>query len=103
MITPAATPPTPPEQMPASSFNIQAPYAPGEPQPIAFYGDADAAGRDDVAGSVAQAQANAEARYREHMGDTHGLGSQIGDSMSLPYTSSTGTHGGSFYDPPRDY
>lgn len=103
MITPAATPPTAPDQMPASGFDIQAPYSPGEPQAIRFPGDNDAGGRDDVAGSVAAAQAAAEARFHEHMGDTYGLGSQIGDSLPLPATSSTGTHGGSYYDPPRDY
>src|SRR5690348_14193832 len=103
MITPAATPPTPPEQMPASTWDIQAPYAPGEPQPIAFYGDNNPAGRDDVAGSVAGAQAAAEARFREHMGDTYGQGSQIGDTMNLPADSTTGTQGGAYYDPPRNY
>lgn len=89
--------------MPASGFNIQAPYSPGEPQPIRFPGDADAGGRDDVAGTVAAAQAAAEARYHEHMGDTYGLGSQIGDSLTMPPQSSTGTVGGGYYDPPRDY
>lgn len=103
MITPAATPPTPPEQMPASSFDIQAPYAPGEPAAIRYPGAPDAGGRDDVANSVAAAQAAAEARYHEHQTDTYGLGSQIGDSVTLPAQSSTGTTGGAYYDPPRNY
>jgi len=103
MITEPATPPTAPDQMPASTFDIQAPYSPGQPQPIAFYGDPDAGGRDDVAGSVAEAMANAQARFHEHMTDTYGLGSQIGDSMRLPPASSTGDMGGAYFDPPRDY
>lgn len=84
MITQPDTPPTAPEQMPASAFDIQAPYSPGDSRPIQAHGDADAAGRDDVAGSVAAAQAAAEARYHEHQTDTYGQGSQIGDSMTLP-------------------
>ena len=103
MITPAATPPTAPDQMPASTWDIQAPYSPGEPQPIAFYGDADPGGRDDVAGTVAGAVAAAEARYREHQTDTYQQGSQIGDAMALPPTSTTGTVGGAYYDPNRTY
>ena len=103
MITPAASAPTPPDQMPASTFNIQAPYVAGDPQPIRFDGDPDPAGRDDVSGTVAGAQAAAEARFREHQTDTYAQGSQIGDTMNLPPESSTGSHGGSFYDPPRDY
>lgn len=97
MITPADTPPTAPEQMPASSFNIQAPYAPGAPQSIV------GASLDDVAGSVAAAQAAAQARYRSHQQDTYEQGSQIGDAMSLPDPSTTGPTGGSLYDPPRSY
>lgn len=103
MITPAATPPSAPDQMPASTFDIQAPYVPGDPQPIAFHGDADAGGRDDVAATVAASQAAAEARYHEHETDTYGLGSQIGDSVTLPAASNTGTVGGAYFDPPRDY
>jgi hypothetical protein len=82
---PADTPPPPDgiPQMPASSFSIQAPYAPGSPDPVYVGGDADAGGRDDVAGDVAAAMANANARYAEHQQDT-GQGSQIGDSMDLP-------------------
>lgn len=103
MITQPDSAPTPPEQMPASTWDIQAPYAPGEPQPIRFYGDPDAGGRDDVAGSVAESMANAEARFREHEADTHAQGSQIGDSMHLPPASTTGSAGDAYYDPPRVY
>jgi len=97
------TPPTPPEQMPASGFDIQAPYSPGDTSPIYVGGDPDAGGRDDVAGTVAAAQAAAEARFHEHQTDTYGQGSRIGDAMTLPGTTSTGSDGGGFYDPPRDY
>jgi len=97
--------------MPASGWDIQAPYAPGAPDPVLAGGDADAGGRDDVAGSVAAAQSAAEARYREHQGDTYGQGSVIGDLMHMPPTgldpaaSSPGTTdpAGSYYDPPRSY
>lgn len=92
-------------------MDIQAPYDPGQPGPINAMGDADAGGRDDVAGDVAGAVANAEARYHEHMSDTYGLGSTIGDTVTLPPSpidpgvGSTGTTdpAGAFYDPPRDY
>lgn len=111
MITPADTPPSAPDQMPASNFDIQAPYAPGEPQGIRFPGDPDAGGRDDVANSVAEAVANAEARYHEHQTDTYGLGSHIGDVLTLPPSpldpgvGSLGTTdpSGAYYDPPRSY
>ena len=83
MITPADSAPTAPEQMPASMFDIQAPYAPGSPQDVAFAGSGTAAG-DDVAGSVAAAQAAAEARYTSHMHDTYGLGSTLGITLTLP-------------------
>ena len=84
MITPADSAPAVPEHVPVSTFDIQAPYAPGSPQSIAVHGDADAGGRDDVAGSVAAAQAAAEARYHEHQRDTYGQGSRIGDLITLP-------------------
>ena len=111
MITPADSAPQPPEQMPVSTFSIVAPYDPGTLSPIQVHGDADAGGRDDVAGSVAEAQANAEARFHEHMSDTYGLGSTIGDLVTMPpngldpAASSPGTTdpSGSFYDPPRSY
>jgi hypothetical protein len=111
MITPADSAPVPPGQVPASSWNIQAPYDPGTPSPIQAHGDADAGGRDDVAGSVAEAVANAEARFHEHMSDTYGQGSTIGDVMTFPpnpLDPGVGTLGttdpsGAFYDPPRNY
>ena len=111
MITPPDSAPTAPPQMPASSFDIQAPHAAGSPDPVFVGGDADAGGRDDVAGDVAQAQANAEARYGEHETDTHGQGSVIGDLVTLPPSpldpgvGSLGTTlpAGHYYDPPRGY
>lgn len=110
MITPADTPPERPAEMPASSWNIQAPYEPGTPSAILAHGDADAGGRDDVAGDVAGAQASAEGRYREHESDATGAGpGTIGDVMTMPLSGldpgvgSTGTTdpAGVFYDPPR--
>ena len=97
--------------MPASSWDIQAPYAAGAPSPIQAHGDADAGGRDDVADSVAGAVTAAEARFHEHQTDTYGLGSTIGDVMTLPPNpldpgvGSTGVTdpSGGFYDPPRNY
>lgn len=81
MITPADSAPSAPEQMPTSSFDIQAPYAPG-----AIDAAFDGAGPmgDDVAGTVAAAQAAAEARYGAHMQQTHGQGSAMGALMNLP-------------------
>lgn len=78
MITPADSAPTAPEQMPASSFNIQAPYATSALAPIP------GAARDDVAGSVASSVSAAEARYSAHEADTHGLGSTLGTLMDMP-------------------
>ena len=102
MITPAASPPQAPDQMPVSCFDIQAPYAAGSPDAIYTGGDADAGGRDDVAGTVAGAQAAVEARYAEHSSDQAGQGSTIGDLMDLPPTVSeiskhTGGTGASGY------
>jgi hypothetical protein len=57
---------------------------PETPDPIVFPGDADPGGRDTVSATVAGAVANAEARYGELAGDTYGLGSTIGDVMTLP-------------------
>ncbi len=74
------------------------PYEPGSPQAIYVGGDADAGGRDIVAGSVDGAVAAAHAWLGELQGDTYGQGSQIGDPVDLP-----GTTLGGFYDPPRDY
>lgn len=73
-------------QMPVQGMPIMAPYEPGSPDPIDAMGDADVGGTDTVAGDVAGAQANAEARYREHEGDTHAQGSTIGDLMTLPHS-----------------
>lgn len=111
MITPADSAPERPEQMGVSQFSIQAPYYAGEVSPVQVHGDADAGGRDDVAGSVAAAQAAAEARYHEHQGDTYSQGSRIGDVMTLPPSpldpgvGVTGTTdpSGAYYDPPRNY
>jgi hypothetical protein len=88
-----------------------APYSPGPLSPINAMGDADAGGRDDVASSVAEAVANATARYHEHMTDTYAQGSTIGDILTLPPSAldpGVGTLGttdpaGGYYDPPRDY
>jgi hypothetical protein len=109
VITPADSAPTPPGQIPASSWDIQAPYAPGSPDPVFVGGDNDAGGRDDVAGDVATAAANAHARSLEHQGDTFGLGSTIGDVVTMPPSPldpGVGSLGetnpsGAFYDPPR--
>lgn len=103
--------PQPPGQMPASSWDIQAPYAPGSPDPVYAAGDADAGGRDTVAGDPASAKVNAEARSGELQGDTHGQGSTIGDTWTLPPSpldpgvGSLGTTdpAGHYYDPPRSY
>ena len=111
MITPSDSAPESPGQMPASGWDIQAPYEAGSPSPIQVHGDADAGGRDDVAATVAAAQAAAEARYHEYMTDTYGQGSTIGDVMTMPpngldpAASSPGTTdpSGAFYDPPRNY
>ena len=70
-------------------MDIVAPYEPGSPAPIYVGGDADAGGRDDVAGDVAGAVAAAEARYREYESDTYGQGSTIGDLI----TPGSGTSG----------
>jgi hypothetical protein len=86
MITPADSAPEPPAQVPASSWNIQAPYDPGQPDPVFVGGDNDAGGTDSVAGDVAGAVAAAEARYREYQSDTYGQGSTYGDLMSLPHS-----------------
>lgn len=103
--------PTAPGQMPASGFDIQAPYAPGSPQPISTAGDADAGGRDIVASTVDGAVANAKARFGELQGDTYGQGSTIGDTYTLPpnpLDPGVGSLGeampaGHYYDPPRSY
>jgi hypothetical protein len=75
--TPARPGTAPVGAIPAENANVGT-------SPIYVGGDADAGGRDDVAATVAGAVANAQARYLEHEGDTHGQGSQIGDLMNLP-------------------
>ena len=110
-VTEPDTPPERPAEMPASGWDIRAPYDPGSPDPIDAGGDADAGGRDDVAGDVAGAVQAAEARYTEHESDTHQQGSVIGDLVAMPpggldpAASSPGTTdpAGAYYDPPRDY
>jgi hypothetical protein len=97
VITQPDTPPTPPEQMPASSWNIQAPVEPGPTDRIA------GAARDDVASTVAGAVTTAEQRYLTYVTDTYGQGSTIGVLMDLPDVSTTGDMGGAYYDPPRNY
>lgn len=87
-----------------------APYYPGQPDPIFAAGDSDAGGRDDVAATVAGAVANATARWQEFQSDTFGQGSTIGDLMHFPPSpldpgagvGNTAPAGG-FYDPPRGY
>jgi hypothetical protein len=64
--------------------SADAPYYAGDISPVFAGGDADAGGRDDVAGTVAGSVAAAEARYIEHESDTHAQGSAIGDLMDLP-------------------
>lgn len=89
----------------------QNPYEAGSPDPIYVGGDADAGGRDIVAGSVAEAVHNAEARFGELQGDTYGQGSHIGDVWTLPPSPldpGVGSLGealptGAYYDPDRRY
>lgn len=103
--------PQAPGQMAASTFSITAPYDAGSPQPISTAGDADAGGRDIVAGTVAGAVAAAQARFGELQSDTYGQGSVIGDVYRLPPSPldpGVGSLGeaspsGAYYDPPRDY
>ena len=111
MITPADSAPEPPGQMPASSWDIIAPYDPGVPGHVNVHGDPDPGGSDKTAGTVDGAVAAAEARWRELESDTYGLGSVLGDVVTLPPNQldpgvgSTGTTdpSGAFYDPPRNY
>jgi hypothetical protein len=107
MITPADTPPVAPPQMPASAWDIQAPYAPGEPGHIGVHGDADPGGSDKTAGTVAGAVAASDSRMAELQHDTYGQGSVIGDVMTMPPSPLDPAAGpepaGAYYDPPRDY
>lgn len=85
-------------------------FYPGQMSPIQAHGNADAGGRDDVSATVAGAVANATGRYLEHEGDTHGIGSTIGDLMTFPPSGEDPGAGAgntlptlAFYDPPRGY
>jgi hypothetical protein len=98
MITPHDSAPAAPPQMPASTWNIQAPYDPGIAGHVDVHGDMDPGGGDKTAGTVEGAVAAAQARQRELESDTFGQGSVIGDIMALP-----GDVLGAYYDPPRDY
>jgi hypothetical protein len=101
-------------EAPLAAPNVN-PYEAGAISPIYAGGDADAGGRDDVAGSVAAAVAAAEARFTELQGDTYGQGGKIGDLMTFPGLTSSGAPldpgtgpgatdpSGGFYDPPRNY
>ena len=90
------------------SGTADAPYYPGPLAPVNAMGDPDAGGRDTVAGTVADAVANATGRWQEQQGNAH-AGGRIGDTMTLPVSpldpgvGSTGTTdpAGAFYDPPR--
>lgn len=87
-----------------------APYYPGHLAPINAAGDPDEGGRDDVAGSVADAVANATARWHEFASDLSGQGATYGDLMTFPPSPlDPGVVGGltdpsgGYYDPPRNY
>lgn len=84
MITPADSAPQAPGQMPASGWDIQAPYAAGSPDRIFTGGDSDPGGGDSTAGDVAGAVTAAMGRREELASDTNGQGSTIGDIMTLP-------------------
>jgi hypothetical protein len=84
MITPPDSAPSAPAQMPASGWDIQAPYSSAPPSAILTGGDADPGGRDPAAGSVAGAAAAVQARLAELASDTYGQGSRIGDLLDLP-------------------
>jgi hypothetical protein len=71
--------PAAPAQMPASTFDIQAPYSPGSPDPIETAGAADI-----VAGDVAGSVAKANAYHKSRQAETYGQGSVIGDTYTLP-------------------
>lgn len=112
MITPADSAPEPPAQMPASSFDIIAPYERGPEGHVQVHGDADPGGSDKISPTVDGAVAAAMGRQADLERDTFGVGSVIGDIMaipaSLPLDPGVGSLGeaiptGSYYDPPRDY
>jgi hypothetical protein len=92
------------------SAGLVAPYSPGAISPVYTGGAPDAGGRDDVAGTIAGAVANAEARFAEHYQDTLPQGSVIGDLMTFPPSPLDPPAGpgltspsGGYYDPPRGY
>jgi hypothetical protein len=93
-----------------SAGTVDAPYYPGPLAPVNAAGDADAGGRDDVAGDVAGAVANATGRWHEHQSDTYQQGSVIGDLVQFPASPldpgagvGNTTPAGGFFDPPREY
>jgi hypothetical protein len=72
-------------------------------QAIEMAGDPGVRG-DDVAASVAEAMANAEARYGAHEADTHPQGSALGVALDLPpvpsdWGKATGGLNATAYDP----
>jgi len=91
MITPADSAPSAPEQMPASSFSIVAPNSDSSvgPSPIAY-------GTTQASGTVAGAVAAAGPAHTHSTGD-------LGVQPDMPTETSTGSSGGAYYDPPRDY
>lgn len=96
--------PVAPAQMPASTWDIQAPYSQGpSPQPIVFPGAMGPGHADVVAATVDGAVANAKARQVVREAETHPQGSQVGEGVAIPAETVTGYDGGGFYDPPRDY
>lgn len=97
MITPPDSAPVAPAQMPASTFDIQAPYAAGPEVHIQVHGDNDAGGQDKTSPVVQGAVDAAMARQRELQSDTYGQGSVIGDIIGVPLNPAA------YYDPPRDY
>src|SRR5262249_61779474 len=89
--------PQAPGQMPASAFDIQAPYHAGPEVHVQVHGDGDAGGQDKTSPTVQGAIAAAMARQSELASDTRQQGSTVGDVIGLPVLP------GAYYDPPRDY
>jgi hypothetical protein len=83
MITEPDTPPVAPAQLPASTFDIIAPYAAGPEVHIQVHGDNDAGGQDKTSPTVAGSVAAAMARQHELETDTFGQGGTIGDVIGL--------------------
>src|SRR5262249_59607564 len=84
MITPADPAPQPPGQMPASTFDIQAPYDAGPEVHIQVHGDSDAGGMDKTSPTVQGSVDAAMARQRELASDTYGQGSAVADLQAMP-------------------